>query len=89
MKNYRIRITGKVQGVFFRASTLRMANEFGLTGWVKNEIDGSVLISADGDTDKLKQLLDWCKEGPEFARVNSVNFQEDEPGGFKGFVIIR
>jgi len=89
MQNYRIRITGKVQGVFFRASTFRMAGEFGLTGWVKNENDGSVLISADGQTDKLNQLLDWCKEGPEFARVNSVDFQESEPGGFKGFVIIR
>jgi len=89
MKNYRIRITGKVQGVFFRASTFRMANEFELTGWVKNENDGSVLISVDGQTAKLNQLLDWCKEGPEFARVYSVDFQVGEPVGFTGFAIIR
>ena len=89
MRNYRIRITGKVQGVFFRAFTFKMASELGLTGWVKNENNGSVLISADGHTHKLDQLVNWCKQGPEFARVNSVDFQEGEPGGFKDFVIIH
>ena len=89
MKNYRIRVTGKVQGVFFRASAFRMASEFGLTGWVKNENDGSVLISTDGHTDKLNQLVNWCKQGPEFARVNSVDFQEGKPVGFNDFAIIH
>lgn len=68
----RIRVTGRVQGVFFRAHTKEMADSLGLTGWVCNEPTGSVLIHAEGDTAALARLITWCHEGPSGATVTNV-----------------
>ncbi len=87
MNHYRIRVIGKVQGVFYRASTRKKAHELGINGWVKNETDGSVLIAAEGEENQLKALIEWCKQGPAHARVIEVRFEQIKPQGFKEFRI--
>ncbi len=81
--------TGKVQGVFFRASTRDQARAIGLNGWVKNQPDGSVLIHAEGGEDAIKQFVDWCKKGPPQARVAGVEVSDAEIKGFDSFDISR
>jgi len=63
---------GKVQGVFFRASTKEVADKLGIKGFVTNEPNGDVLIEALGNEDQLNQLISWCHQGSEFARVDRV-----------------
>ncbi len=65
-------IEGKVQGVFYRDSTLKKAKNLGLTGWVRNSSQGHVECSAFGTADTLNQLEDWLWEGPPSAKVNSI-----------------
>lgn len=65
-------VRGRVQGVFFRASTQREARQLGLSGWVKNRPDGSVEIVAEGEEDQVKDLLSWAQHGPTTARVDRV-----------------
>ncbi len=89
MKHYRIRVHGKVQGVFYRANTLRVATDLEIFGWVKNEPDGTVLISAEGMPDSLDQLVDWCKQGPDYAEVTRVDYREMDPMNFESFKIVR
>jgi acylphosphatase len=66
-------VRGRVQGVFFRASTQREAKRLGLTGWVKNRSDGSVEVLAEGEEDELKELIAWANRGPSAARVERVD----------------
>ena len=87
MMRYRINVKGKVQGVFYRASTQAKAKELGLNGWVANKEDGSVLIEAEGEEQKLDKLLEWCRQGPGAAIVNEVDFEEIEPTALSGFEI--
>lgn len=87
MKRLRIRVTGKVQGVFYRASTQAKAKELGLNGWVKNDQDGSVLIEAEGEDQKLDKLVNWCQQGPGAAQVNNVDTTEIQPEGINNFEI--
>jgi acylphosphatase len=87
MTRYRIKVKGKVQGVFYRSSTQAKAKELGLSGWVKNEEDGSVMIEAEGEEQKLEKLLDWCRQGPGAAVVNDVEYHEVEPQGKNGFEV--
>jgi len=87
--NYRIRVYGKVQGVFFRANAVRVATDLGITGWVKNEVDGSVQITAEGQEEQMQQLLSWCEKGPAYASVNRVDFSENDLENFKSFRIIN
>lgn len=65
-------VKGRVQGVFFRASTQREAKRLGLSGWVKNLPDGGVEIVAEGEDDSLKDFLGWVQRGPTSARVDRV-----------------
>jgi acylphosphatase len=65
-------IHGDVQGVFFRAGTQSEARKLGVSGWVKNNPDGSVEVMAEGDPQKLQALLVWCKKGPGGAAVERV-----------------
>ncbi|WP_378410769.1 acylphosphatase [Rhodocytophaga aerolata] len=81
-----VRVLGKVQEVFFRASTQRQAASLGLTGFVQNEKDGSVYLEAEGDEMALRQLLAWLHQGPDRARVTQVEVHEtDELKGFATF----
>ena len=69
-------ITGKVQGVCFRQSTLKKAQELKLSGWVKNNKDGAVELKASGLRDSVMSLTDWLWQGPPQAEVNNVQWQE-------------
>ena len=72
MKHIIIKITGKVQGVFFRTSTKAVADQMGIKGLIRNEKDGSVYIEAEGDETTLSIFLEWCNEGPDKAIVENV-----------------
>ena len=76
MQHLIIKVTGKVQGVFFRDSTRSKARELGIRGFVRNEQDGSVYIEAEGGEDVLNKFTDWCRKGPELARVDSLEVNE-------------
>jgi acylphosphatase len=69
-------VSGKVQGVWYRASTQEQANSLGLTGWAKNLPDGRVEVLAFGERDQLLMLHEWLKVGPELAKVTDVTFEE-------------
>ncbi|HOF40592.1 MAG TPA: acylphosphatase [Candidatus Hydrogenedentes bacterium] len=71
----RVHIQGRVQGVGFRYATYRQAVQRGLSGWVRNAVDGSVEAEFEGDSDALQTMLDWCRQGPVFAVVTSVDEQ--------------
>ncbi|MBW1916022.1 MAG: acylphosphatase [Deltaproteobacteria bacterium] len=91
MSDIRVRliIQGRVQGVFFRDSTRREALRLGVFGWVKNRFDGSVEVLAEGPEDKIDQLIEWCHQGPSYARVSRVNeTQEEWSGEFDSFDIV-
>lgn len=69
-------VSGKVQGVFFRAETQKKALALGLKGWVKNLADGSVEIFACGERDPIMLLTEWLWEGPPKAEVSNVHWEE-------------
>ncbi len=90
MKKKRIHIivSGLVQGVFFRASTLDKARNLIVVGWVRNLPDGTVEINAEGEDGKLSQLLDWARKGPVGARVDHIDyFWDDYRGEFESFFV--
>ena len=89
MQALSIRVSGKVQGVFFRASTKEKATELGLSSWCRNEPDGCVLIHAEGNADSLESLLAWCHEGPRWANVTKVEKEAVNSEGLNGFGIKR
>jgi acylphosphatase len=89
MKHISIRVSGNVQGVFFRASTKNIAEKFDIRGFVRNEQDGSVYIEAEGSDENLKQFVDWCHHGPVHAIVDNVVLTEGVVYGFTGFEIKR
>lgn len=90
MKQIHLVITGSVHGVFFRAFVKDTAESLNITGWVKNNSDGSVEAVAQGDDAALKKLAAACHKGPEAANVDSVKTEEQEAKEkFDGFEIIR
>jgi acylphosphatase len=84
-----ILVKGKVQGVWFRASTKAVADNLQLTGFVRNTKDGDVYIEASGNTQSIDELVTWCQHGPELARVDSVDITELDPREFRSFEITR
>jgi len=81
-------ISGRVQGVFYRANTRDEARRLGLTGWVRNLPDGRVEAVVEGEEAKIKELIDWCHEGPPGALVRDVEVRwEDFRGEFGDFEI--
>ncbi|HWP23421.1 MAG TPA: acylphosphatase [Candidatus Binatia bacterium] len=85
-----LKISGRVQGVYYRASTLQQAQRLGLTGWVRNCPDGSVEAVAEGPRHKIDELIAWCKNGPPGARVAEVAVRWEAPQhAFHGFSIVR
>ena len=72
-------IHGRVQGVFFRASTRSEAERLGLKGWVKNLPLMRVEAILQGPEDKVKQAIDWCRQGPPGAHVTRVDIKWDSP----------
>ncbi|HPC85086.1 MAG TPA: acylphosphatase [Smithellaceae bacterium] len=88
MKRVHVLISGRVQGVFFRAETLRTALSLGLAGWVLNREDGCVEALFEGEDESVDRMLAWCRQGPPHARVDRVDWTE-EPwrGDLKDFRI--
>jgi acylphosphatase len=82
-----ILVSGRVQGVFFRAATEAAARRLGVTGWVRNLADGSVELVACGAEAKLSELERWLWQGPPRARVEQVQSQEAELQSFSDFSI--
>lgn len=72
MKNISLRIYGKVQGVYFRASTREKANQLNISGFASNEKDGSVFIEAEGTAESLDIFCEWCSHGPRNAVVAEI-----------------
>ncbi|HTM20712.1 MAG TPA: acylphosphatase [Kofleriaceae bacterium] len=85
----RARVTGLVQGVFYRASTEREARTRGLTGWVRNCDDGAVELEAEGPAERVDDLIAWCRRGPAAARVAAVDVEPIDPIGDREFRVRR
>jgi len=79
MRRARAIVTGRVQGVSYRAATASEARRIGVVGWVCNRDDGSVELEVEGDDDKVAALLAWCENGPPMARVTNVAVEERSP----------
>ena len=80
-------VYGKVQNVGFRFYAARSAQEFKIEGYIGNEADGSVYIEAEGEKDALEAFVSWCHRGPQWARVDRVDVQEQPLMDYKGFRI--
>jgi acylphosphatase len=81
-------ISGRVQGVFFRAKTRDQAQARGLTGWVRNLPDGRVAAVFEGDREKIDSMLDWCRKGPSYAAVDEVQTDwQPYQGEFQDFSV--
>lgn len=87
MKSLSIQVIGKVQGVSFRYHTQEEAERLGLNGFVRNQYDGSVYIEIQGPEDDLNLFLQWCQEGPRFARVDDLQVETSDLPPFANFEI--
>lgn len=87
MQTVEIKVSGRVQGVFFRKTTQAIAQQYDITGMVRNESDGSVYIIAHGEEENLKEFIVWCKKGPPAAEVNKIDIEEIKDQSFKEFSI--
>lgn len=76
MIHYDLKISGKVQGVFFRQSAKEKANELGLNGFARNEPDGTVYIEIEGKENDIQNFIDWCKRGSGAAHVDNIHKSE-------------
>ncbi|OGC81853.1 MAG: hypothetical protein A2788_01290 [Candidatus Abawacabacteria bacterium RIFCSPHIGHO2_01_FULL_46_8] len=84
----KLKIFGRVQGVFFRDHAQAKAAALALVGFVRNELDGTVYIEVEGEEEKLAQFLTWCQQGPEAAVVEKVEHQfSDQLENFSSFEI--
>ena len=83
----RVVVHGRVQGVFFRDSTRRRAEEAGVAGWVANRPDGSVEAVFEGDLGEVERLVDWMHEGPSGAQVERMETFGEPPEGLVGFEV--
>jgi acylphosphatase len=86
MMRARIVISGRVQGVYFRASARNVACTQQLSGWVQNRIDGAVEALVEGEEEAVQAFIAWCHDGPPGAHVTDVQTVMDQPTGeFQGF----
>lgn len=79
MKRVRVRVRGRVQGVFFRGDARARARSLGVAGWIRNLPDGTVEALFEGDDDRVDSMVEWCRRGPPGAHVEAVDV-EDERG---------
>ena len=82
----RLVVSGRVQGVFYRASCQREARRLGVHGWARNLDDGRVEVVAEGTPAAVAALEAWCRQGPPRALVTSVVVADERPEGLEGFV---
>lgn len=89
MATLHLLIKGKVQGVFYRATARQVANELGITGWVKNTDEGNVEAVVTGDEKQLQAFVTWCKQGPSRANVTEVLHTDHKETMFEEFTVLR
>jgi len=87
MQTKRVKIEGKVQGVYFRASAKQKAMNLGVQGFVKNETDGSVVMEIEGKQQDVDSMVEWCNNGPALARVKNVHIENTAQRNFVNFEI--
>ena len=80
-------VSGRVQGVWFRGSTVDVARSLGLRGWVRNRPDGDVEAVFEGPRQQVEQAVEWCRRGPPAARVDYCDVIWEEPRGEGPFTI--
>ncbi len=85
IQHLNIRISGQVQGVFFRQTATQEAKKLGIKGFVRNEPDGTVYIEAEGSKKILDEFIKWCHEGPEAADVSRVEVNGGQVKKFTDF----
>jgi len=86
--NVHVIISGRVQGVWFRASTKQKAEQLGLKGWIRNTLDGKVEAVFEGDEKKVNEMIEWCHRGPPLSKVENVEVKKQNPtNGFDDFYI--
>ncbi|MBC5824366.1 MAG: acylphosphatase [Candidatus Eremiobacteraeota bacterium] len=89
MQRLHLVVSGRVQGVFYRASAAEEARRLGVAGWIRNRADGSVEITAEGPADKLAELFEWCKHGPPGALVREWKAaRQNGTGEFRRFSVL-
>jgi len=84
---YRVLISGRVQGVFFRDTCRRLADQHGVAGWVRNLPDGRVEAVFEGPAEDVRWLVDWARRGPRLAMVQAVSVEAERPEGLHAFLI--
>lgn len=89
MKTVQLIISGRVQGVFYRASAKEAADKMNIKGWVKNTKEGFVEILASGAEEQVTQFIEWCKKGPEKANVTNVQIISTPYQSFPTFQVIK
>ena len=84
----KIQIYGKVQGVFFRSSIRRIADDYNVKGWVQNLSNGNVLTVLEGEAENVKKVIDFCEKGPSRAKVTDIQVTwEDFKNAFQEFTV--
>lgn len=87
VKYIKLTVKGRVQGVWFRASTKKQADDLGVRGFVRNLVNGNVYIEAEGTQEQLQLFVIWCKNGPILAHVSEVIEQKGNLQHFTRFEI--
>jgi acylphosphatase len=81
-------VAGRVQGVFFRDSVRRLAEQHGVAGWVRNTWDGTVEAAFEGEPDAVERLVEFCRAGPSGASVDHVEVRAEQPEGLSAFRVV-
>lgn len=87
MTRRRVVVHGRVQGVFFRDSVRRLAQQHGVSGWVSNRWDGAVEAVFEGEEAAVERLVAFCRKGPRRADVESVEVSAEAAEGLSGFTV--
>jgi acylphosphatase len=85
VKRVRVLVSGRVQGVFYRATCARLARDAGVGGFVRNLPDGRVEAAFEGPGEVVDRLVEWCRAGPDLARVDDVDVVAEDPVGDASF----
>jgi acylphosphatase len=89
VRRVHVEVSGRVQGVFYRATCAKRARELGLGGWVRNASGGGVEAEFEGDEQAVEAIVAWCRVGPAMARVEGVRVREAAPTGEVAFRVTR
>ncbi|MGI8773861.1 MAG: acylphosphatase [Actinomycetota bacterium] len=81
-----VKVSGRVQGVFFRESCRRKAEQLGISGTAANLYDGTVEVVVEGESEAVEKMVAWCREGPPDARVTGIDIRNESPEGLSGFL---